>query len=111
VSNPKLSVYGKYEQACARIRELEAEVKTLKHIILVDNEKDRLGIRIAQLEASVEYHKGMAVKWESEAKADLVRITELETALRKIDDDTVDCRGEVCRHIARAALAPKEPKL
>ena len=25
MSNPRLSVYGKYEQACARIRELEAE--------------------------------------------------------------------------------------
>jgi hypothetical protein len=33
-----------------RIAELEAEVKTLKHIIVVDNEKDLLGIRISALE-------------------------------------------------------------
>ena len=38
------------------------------------------------------------------------RICELESALREIDDDIVDCRGEVCRHIARAALASQSDR-
>jgi hypothetical protein len=36
-----------------QIAQIEAEVKTLKHIIIVDNEKDQLDIRIKELEGAL----------------------------------------------------------
>ena len=88
VSNPKLSVYGKYEQACARIRELEAEdIKSAKEI---DG-------------------------YRSSCDAHLSRITHLEAAIRQACSD-MGCfcesdppDGSCPMHRLEAALAPKEP--
>jgi|SRR6202790_398675 len=43
--------------------------------------------RIAVLEASAEYHKDMAAKWQAEAEADLARIATLEDELAEVKED------------------------
>jgi len=92
VSNPKLSVYGKYEQACARIRELEAErTLLLEHVDKWQSAFDDQCKRMRELEAA---------------------LTDLEMAvsdLMREEDFEVSETLSTALDIARAVLAPKEP--
>jgi hypothetical protein len=47
-----------FDAMAKRALAAEAEVKTLKHIIVVDNEKDLLSIRIRELEAQIKFIEG-----------------------------------------------------
>lgn len=59
MSNPNPSAYTKYEQACARIRELQAEIKTLREA-LDAMEILPTGMSPAVCRAMARYWDGMA---------------------------------------------------